>query len=311
MDVLEGRNLNKEKGSLFVSNFNGTVFTPSLQNTNRDQVGVDLQVVANAPSIIFSNVVSNPWQVDNGEVGKSLQTMITFHHGREWKRLRTDPSCSQDACFLNVHDAGSKIGASDFDKFVSTVIESGIMLASGNLGAALSQDPAKKGVFFSRNGGKNWKLIKQGDFHAVIGQFGSFIVLLDRLNPTDSMLVSIDDGENWKSIKFSGSAVAVKQIYFAEKTLKSTFVSFVVKNSFKDLELLTVDLASLFSSSCTDSDFEPWHLSSTSDSEAECILGEKITFMRRKSGKECLIAASLEEKRKAVQCECTRQDFEW
>jgi hypothetical protein len=69
-------------GSILKSNENGTYYSLSLENANRDNtVFVDFEKMQGIQGIAFANVVSNVYDADMGN-DKKLKTMITFNDGK-------------------------------------------------------------------------------------------------------------------------------------------------------------------------------------------------------------------------------------
>lgn len=86
-------------GTLFTSNSNGTYFVRSLENTNRNKMGiVDFEKLVSVEGVAIVNTVSNPEAVEAGEE-KHLKTKITFDDGGRWNLIQA-PS---------VDDEGKKV----------------------------------------------------------------------------------------------------------------------------------------------------------------------------------------------------------
>lgn len=76
-------------GDLFVSNSNGTEFTISLQDTNRNQRGiVDYENLVGLDGIGIANVVSNREEVVGWGKEKEIKSKITYNDGRTWRDLQ-------------------------------------------------------------------------------------------------------------------------------------------------------------------------------------------------------------------------------
>lgn len=71
----------KGSGTLFTSNSNGTYFVRSLENTNRNKLGVvDFEKLVGVEGVAIVNTVANPEKVEAG-MEKELKTKITFDDG--------------------------------------------------------------------------------------------------------------------------------------------------------------------------------------------------------------------------------------
>lgn len=76
-------------GDLFVSNSNGTEFSISLQDTNRNQRGiVDFENLVGLDGIGIANVVSNREEVVGWGKDKEIKSKVTFNDGRTWGDLQ-------------------------------------------------------------------------------------------------------------------------------------------------------------------------------------------------------------------------------
>lgn len=69
-------------GTLFTSNSNGTYFVRSLENTNRNRMGiVDFEKIVGVEGVAIINTVQNVDAVEAGKEDKDLKTKITFDDG--------------------------------------------------------------------------------------------------------------------------------------------------------------------------------------------------------------------------------------
>lgn len=69
-------------GTLFTSNSNGTYFVRSLENTNRNRMGiVDFEQIVGVEGVAIINTVMNVEAVEAGKEEKALKTKITFDDG--------------------------------------------------------------------------------------------------------------------------------------------------------------------------------------------------------------------------------------
>lgn len=75
--------------------------------------------------------------------------------------------------------------------------------------------------------------------------------------------------------------------------------------------LLHFDFSPSFSRTCTSNDFEQWKLSSgySGGSESDCVLGQSITFERRKQEEICLVGRSWQRSQVVKRCACTHDDY--
>jgi hypothetical protein len=82
IDVLRSSVHNKEMGALFASNYNGTKFSLSLSNTNRDERNVvDVERVSGVAGVLIANQVANADEILKGNAEKNIVTRISFNDG--------------------------------------------------------------------------------------------------------------------------------------------------------------------------------------------------------------------------------------
>jgi len=91
-----------------------------------------------------------------------------------------------------------------------------------------------------------------------------------------------------------------------EKT--SVFTIFgAMDNAPHSWTLVKVNLTSLYSKTCTQDDFEYWR--PHSNSNAPCVNGLKMKYLRRKANVNCLHGEEFDRKSKPELCTCTRDDY--
>ena len=82
LHVTTSTNTKNKYGSILKSNENGTYYSLSLENANRDDVGfVDFEKMQGIQGIALANIVSNIYEVNLGN-DKKLKSMITFNDGK-------------------------------------------------------------------------------------------------------------------------------------------------------------------------------------------------------------------------------------
>ncbi|CAG8603055.1 13656_t:CDS:2 [Racocetra fulgida] len=141
------------------SNYNGTYYTLSLKNVNRDGKGfVDFEKMQGIEGIALANVVSNTNEVIIGGSAKKFQSRITFN--------------DVDSTHKGFRGSSSAVG---------------LMIGVGNVGDYLS--PYSDGnTFLTRDGGVTWTEVKKGAYMYGFGAQGSILVLVDDETPTNHIL---------------------------------------------------------------------------------------------------------------------------
>ncbi|EEB95248.1 hypothetical protein MPER_05812, partial [Moniliophthora perniciosa FA553] len=139
-------------GTLFVSNSNGTYFTQSLKDTNRNEAGyVDYERIYGLEGVGLANIVANSGQVEGGwGVEKMLRSRITWDDGRSWQYIQpplydangNKIKCNagdqglmkeQDKCSLHLHSVTTP---HNFGRIFSSPAP-GIVMGVGSVGDTL------------------------------------------------------------------------------------------------------------------------------------------------------------------------------
>lgn len=86
VDVLSGEDA--QFGSLYKSNSNGTFFSKSLENTNRNSMGyIDIERIPGVEGILVANQILNPRLVESQSVQREVRTLISFDDGGSWNEI--------------------------------------------------------------------------------------------------------------------------------------------------------------------------------------------------------------------------------
>lgn len=87
LDAFTKLRVGSESGTLYTSNSNGTFYTRSVANTNRNDKGnVDFERMQSMEGIILVNQIGNMDAVLRGEK-KLAQTLLTFNDGGRWSAI--------------------------------------------------------------------------------------------------------------------------------------------------------------------------------------------------------------------------------
>ena len=76
----------------------------------------------------------------------------------------------------------------------------GLVLGTGNTGPRLTDNNAKKALYLSRDGGLNWKQIRDGCHIYEIGDHGAILVIAPKGVPSHHVEFSWDEGETWEKL---------------------------------------------------------------------------------------------------------------
>ena len=246
-----------------------------------------------------------------------IKTLITFNRGGDWKRLKAPERDSEgkrydcgNYCFLNLFGLSS-----DYPPFYSVDSAAGIIIGNGNVGHYLSEDVA---TFLSRDGGLNWFEIKKGSHIYEIGNHGGLILIADDQKPTNVISYTWDEGLTWEELRISEEKFMIKNIIIEPSSSSHYFIVYgeSYKSGTKKGVVVGINFGNVYpqcrnpqSPDSSNSDYEKW---SPSDGRAgrECLLGRKITIVRRKRDAHCINDEAFERKIYVQNCECTEDDYQ-
>lgn len=251
-----------------------------------------------------------------------IRTIISFNKGGSWDEIKAPTrdvegrmyDCD-DECYLNLHGISS-----DYPPFYSVDSASGIIIANGNVGQYLSEDPDEVSTFLSRDGGNNWFEVRKGSHIYEIGDHGALIVIADDQHPTDMVLYSWDEGLTWQELRFSPEKIMVKNIIIEPSSTALHFVVYgetMTKKGKKRGIVVGLNFASLNERRCNNpeepdsqnSDYEKWSPSDGREGHS-CLLGKKMIYIRRKREADCFNGQDFERKSLVEYCTCTNYDYE-
>ncbi|KAK7024339.1 vacuolar protein sorting/targeting protein PEP1 [Paramarasmius palmivorus] len=311
-------------GTLFVSNSNGTYFTQSLKDTNRNEMGyVDYEKIYGLEGVGIANIVANPEQVEAGGGGwgveKLLKSRITWDDGRTWKELQPPQrdsrgnkwSCDMsdaNKCSLHLH---SVTAPHNFGRIFSSPAP-GIVMGVGSVGETLL--PYEDcDTFISIDAGVSWSHVRSKPHKYEFGDSGSVLVAVDDADVTNEVSYSLDLGKTWQSYKIGVKLRARALTTIGDSTSqKFVLVGQVGRNDqTSDIgRYVTVflDFVETRGRKCEERDFEKWYARPRNQ---ECLMGHKQYYKRRKPEADCYVGDKFHDPvAEKEDCECTDDDFE-
>ncbi|ORY35539.1 hypothetical protein BCR39DRAFT_567933 [Naematelia encephala] len=311
---------NKEWGSIFKSNSNGTYYGLSVEHVNRNTAGyVDFEKMIGLDGIAVINVVTNPAEADISG-NKKIQSRITHNDGGTWKPLNppardslgVDYDCRSTACSLQIHGYTER---RDPKATYSSPSAVGLMLAVGNVGEELAAYPDSD-LFLTRDGGFTWEEVHKDAHMWEFGDSGSIIVLVNDEEATDHVIYSLDEGLTWNEYSFE-YPIRVRTIQTVPQDTSRRF--FLLGERPSDptkTVLIHLDFSAITQQKCqlkiedpNHDDFELWSPSEGRDET--CLFGRQTLYHRRIRDKNCYIGEAVEQPRSIVRnCTCTDSDFE-
>ncbi|KAI8370594.1 uncharacterized protein BYT42DRAFT_617135 [Radiomyces spectabilis] len=318
LNIFKSVNFGKAHGALYKSNDNGTFYHLALDNTNGDALGfVDFEKMQSIDGIILANQVMNADElVGNRDVSKKVRTMISWDDGSQWQPLSPPHQfdCNGKDCTLNLHSRTDIHGPGAI--FTASGAP-GLAMGVGNVGPSLLPYE-QSNTFLTRDGGHNWVQVVEGEHLYEFGDQGSLLVMVNDEGPTNELLYSWDQGENWHFYKFSSVPIRVNAL---TTDPKSTTLRFIIIGHTRDHQrsqvIIVADFANTKRRACNldkhndeKSDFERW-IPKDDDGDDACLLGKKTVYWRRKKDRVCIVGNKFQEPEVIQEnCECRDIDYE-
>ncbi|KAG1467598.1 hypothetical protein G6F56_004322 [Rhizopus delemar] len=319
VDVLAGDNAHY--GSLYKSNSNGTFFSKSLENTNRNSMGyIDVERIPGVEGVLMANQIMNPRQVESQMVEKLVRTRISFDDGGSWKDITTvrdmggsKMRCHDNECVLHLHSVTSN---HNLGQIASSQTAVGVLMGVGNYGSSLlSYDECD--TFLSTDGGITWDMVREGAHMYEFGDMGTLIVMIDDEKETDHVWWSKDRGIHWEKMDL-GMTVRARALTTDPESTSRKFLLVAGSARFAEanVQAIQLDFSTVFSRQCqlnpdeSRSDFEKWYARDITDGP-DCLMGHEQMFYRRKAQSECYVGREFQDPQTETKtCACTRADYE-
>jgi hypothetical protein len=322
----------REYGSIIKSNSNGTSYSLSLNNVNRDTPGyVDFEKMQGLEGVAMVNVVANVEEVDAGRP-KVVKSLITHNDGAQWAPIPPPAndgddklfSCVRKAnvaaeqCSLHVHSYTERY---DKGQTFSSSSAVGIMLAVGNVGDRLIPREEKDTyTFITRDGGITWTVVRQGSYLWEYGDQGSIIVICEQAKPTRVVHYTLDEGKTWAEFQFSDVDMEISQISTTPSDNSRNFLLWGQDQGGQKVAAVNIDFSGmdvrqrpcvLEESAPEADDYELWEPKHPL-LNGNCLFGHVAQYHRKKVDRDCYNGFKTEGLHNiARNCTCTRQDFEW
>ncbi|KTG42905.1 hypothetical protein cypCar_00007503 [Cyprinus carpio] len=302
-------------GSIYVSDDRGIVFSKSLERHLYTTTGGDTD---------FTNITSlrGVYMTSILAVDGSVQTVITFNQGGEWRTLQKpwNGECDSttvhpDKCSLHIHASYSiSMKLNVPMQPLSEPNAVGLILAHGSVGGAVS-------VLFS-----DVFCVSKMGLHMVSGterppslchlgfRRAARAVEHNPSHPISQIKFSTDEGQCWHVHNFTD-----EPMYFtglaSEPGARSMNISLwgyreTVLNQY--WVSVTIDFRQLLSRDCQENDYIQWlaHSSDISDPTDGCMLGYKERFLRLRKDSVCWNGRDYIVTKEPTTCPCTLNDFQ-
>jgi len=246
----------------------------------------------------------------------NIKTLITFNKGGSWRSLSA-PTVDTEGLSINCKGDCSLNLFLYEDTTIPIITQRhsyGLILAMGNIEKRRSND--KHNVYLSRDGGLTWFEIAKGLHMYEIIDHGGLIVMSSK-QESGVILYSWNQGITWERTVIAEKSAVIDEVYIGPDSAALSFFVHAVDESLRRIKLYTVDFSGVSKRQCVgadrpydaNSDFEYW---SPYDGrqEQDCILGRKITYVRRKRDSECYTGTEYNLNKSIENCKCTEEDYE-
>lgn len=319
----------REYGHIIKSNSNGTNFIKSLENVNRNSMGfADFEKLLGLKGAAVANVVANIEEVANGG-SKKLKSMITHNDGADWTTIKppkvdadgNDIKCMSERppCSLHLHGYTERKKP---DATYSSPSAVGLAIGIGNVGEFL-KEKQDGDTFISTDGGVQWKIAAKGQHLWEYGDQGSIIVMVQDKSPTDTVIYSTDEGENWNEYKFTDGDLKL-EVHDLTTVPSDGSRNFILWGNHVDKRqraaTVNIDFKGLFDGQCKldeehpdKSDYYLWQPKHPLSEGNDCLFGSVAQYHRKKlSSGKCYNGPNLDRFHDILRnCSCTIHDFEW
>jgi len=254
---------------------------------------------------------------------RTIRTTISFDKGGAWTYLkppRVDSlgkayDCAgkpAEECSLHLH------GTTSWDfyaPFYSSENSVGIIMGTGNVGPSLRFEPEETNTYLSRDGGLTWMEAHKGAYIYEFGDHGGLIVMADDLKKTTEVVFTWNEGQSWYDFKVSKSPFEVDNIITEPNLTATTFVMFGAREEgvgvlyYMKFDALGFPRCrGVWAADSVSSDYETWTPSDGVSTE-KCMLGQQITYTRRKRTSQCWNGEDFERVVTKKVCACTQENF--
>eukprot|EP00331_Platyophrya_macrostoma_P012271 CAMPEP_0176421916 /NCGR_PEP_ID=MMETSP0127-20121128/9447_1 /TAXON_ID=938130 /ORGANISM="Platyophrya macrostoma, Strain WH" /LENGTH=888 /DNA_ID=CAMNT_0017802715 /DNA_START=25 /DNA_END=2691 /DNA_ORIENTATION=+ len=273
---------------------------------------------------------SRPTENRMNELDEFKQTRISFDKGGMWSPL-TPPKkdalgevieCEDKVCSLHLHSMSN----GRYGPFYSTDNSLGLIMGTGNVGPYLSNKEDEINTYLSRDGGLTWYEIIKGSHIYEIGDHGSLIIVANDQKAVKNIFYTWNEGLSWHTLDVSETPIEITNIITEPSNTAQKFILYgrtaantqdskgVVKA--RKGVLIGIDFSSMHERTCVYpdkpnddiSDYETW--SPHGHIVDDCLMGHKITYVRRKRQAECFNPQEFDKIYDYKNCQCTEEDWE-
>lgn len=293
------------KGTLYLSDATGVLFTKSLENHlyPNFQHLTDFYPVQSMRGVYIANQLVS----DN-----SIRTVISYNRGGDWQPIERPKNvpCEDETktCSLHIHNEYSRARNIRANPPLSVPNAVGLILVHGHIASALqTSDPD---VFVSSDGGYNWRLALKGPHHYVIGDHGGLLIAVPADTHTPSEVkFSTDEGRCWISYNFTKDKEPISFTgLLIEPGNKAMMVAIWGYTDEHIWHTYFINFTALIDRRCGAGDYDEWV--AHSHQAGGCLLGFNETFKRLKPDSWCYNGRAYAVNKTRKSCPCTVDDFD-
>eukprot|EP01087_Luapelamoeba_hula_P015773 TRINITY_DN4754_c0_g1_i1.p1 TRINITY_DN4754_c0_g1~~TRINITY_DN4754_c0_g1_i1.p1 ORF type:complete len:833 (+),score=105.77 TRINITY_DN4754_c0_g1_i1:49-2499(+) len=297
-------------GTTYESDSKMEKFSVSLQHVKRQARSgrADFKRIKGLEGIYMANQldVNDDDPTNDDARGYSL---VSFDKGGRWEKLsppatdlNNQPPC--DGCSLNL--LGFDASHRGTKAFYSRNNAPGVIVASGVVGKWLLDRPDEVNTFMSYDAGMSWTEAAKGEHIYEINNFGGLILMAKTFEAAKDIRFSWNQGASFTACKAANTPFEVVDIVSAPSATDLVFLVYGFRGT--QTVIFQVDFSNYGARQCSDTDYENW---SPSDVRGDqCLMGQRITYLRRKAGTECFNPVTHQYPLpNAVPCVCKREDF--
>lgn len=188
-------------------------------------------------------------------------------------------------------------------------------MGTGNVGGSLRFEPEETNTYLSRDGGLTWMEAHKGAYIYEFGDHGGVIVMADDLKKTTEVVFTWNEGQSWYDFKVSKTPFEVDNIITEPNLTATTFVMFGAREEgvgvlyYMKFDALGFPRCKgVWAADSVSSDYETWTPSDGVSTE-KCMLGQQITYTRRKRTSQCWNGEDFERAVTKKICTCTQENF--
>eukprot|EP01119_Soliformovum_irregulare_P020788 TRINITY_DN678_c0_g1_i1.p1 TRINITY_DN678_c0_g1~~TRINITY_DN678_c0_g1_i1.p1 ORF type:complete len:774 (-),score=177.48 TRINITY_DN678_c0_g1_i1:106-2427(-) len=305
---------NSRYGNVYVSDSVGVHYFPSQSHVYTYSSVFDFERVHTLNGIYVSNTLQNWRDSHSTRADDEVQTFITMDNGDTWNLIKAPHFDSQGNpivctgidCALHLHCYVGYI-TNLIGPFYSVEQSPGLVIANGNVGSYLSQQREETNTFISRDGGANWIEVMKGPTIYEIGDHGGIIVMAPLGVSTQYAYFTLDFGKTVYNV----SLTAPIDVYNIIAEPSSTGEHFLLMGYQGTTPVVVgMDFSSVFPRDCVTQDYEDWSPPGNNINGKNCLLGQDITYTRRKSDANCYNNEVIDHIKSIEYCQCTWDDWE-